>query len=151
MSKVAMSICALMVVSVLGGVFSEDMLTHTRGDLRAIGRQICALASMLASDRTCSSCHWNVPFLPSGGVAEVEIAPGFVTVTSGGDVEVMQPPCSMHTWSFEGQELNWSLVEELDGASDHVRVASGHGIELRCLAVTVGGQDVPMVFVSPMA
>jgi hypothetical protein len=140
-----------MVASVLGGVFGEDLLTDTKGDLRAVGREICTLASVLASDRTYSSCQWSVPFLPSGGVAEIDIAPGLVTVSGGGENVIMQPPCSLHTWSFEGQELNWSLVEELDGIPSHIRASSGHRIEFRCVAVAIEGLDAPMIFVRPLA
>ncbi len=129
-SKVVMSICALMVVSILGGMFGTDALLDHGNELESIASEFCSIAdsTAISSSEVCLS--WTVPFTSSGGVVRFSLNNSVVRVESEGGSAVDQPVCAVHTWSPLRGPLNSSELASLDKSSPRVESHSGDGLLL---------------------
>ena len=69
-SKLAMAVCALLVVSALGGVFESGFLFSEVDELESILRDLCATMEGAVLSGCESTTKWEVPFLADGGCIE---------------------------------------------------------------------------------
>lgn len=146
-SKVAMSICALLVVSVLGGVLESDILFRDFGELESI----LADLSIAVERSAWSGCEgvaiWEVPFLPDGENVEISIRSTLFHASASGRSAALKPACEPHTWVWDGAPLNLSAVSALDASSPATKARSGQAIEIRTWLVSYENSESLFVFV----
>ncbi len=135
-SKVAMSICALLVVSILGGMLRSDIFVDERDELKSILTDLSRTIERAAWSGCEAKTAWTVPCLTDHEIIEVSIHSSTVSAESGGRTVVISPACEIHTWSWNGSALNASLVQYLDNFSPAVHSVSGQAIEVRTQSVS---------------
>jgi hypothetical protein len=145
-SKVAMSICALMVVSALGGMFGTDALLGHRGYLEDILDDFCSVTNAVALSGAEASMFWSVPFASGGGIVLIELNGSIVWARSGSDRAVDQPISTVRTWTHDGRPLNKTMLIELDKGSHGLLARSGDVIVLRSRIVSVDNEQKMFVF-----
>ena len=146
-SKVVMSICALVVAGTLTGIVSTSLSPNLGGDLDDILAGLQRTVSAIAAHGGECSVAWKVPALPSGSTAMLCIRGCTATAYSedvGRTVEVLP---ELHPWVWDGQPLNWTRVEELDLAITCFEARSGDELALSCQWVLVEDSDELLMFV----
>ncbi|MEW5748468.1 MAG: hypothetical protein AB1793_06770 [Candidatus Thermoplasmatota archaeon] len=147
-SKVAMSVCALLVAGCLSEIVSTSTGPDPGGDLAGILADLQGDVSSLAELRGECSLEWPVPSLPSGGPVELSVGGGAACARSGTEsrsAEVHPPP---HTWGWDGLPLNSTELAERDLASPVLTARSGDTLSLRMVTVTLDGSEEPVLFAS---
>lgn len=150
-SKVAMSLCALLVAGCLSEIVSTSTGPDPGGDLARILADLQEDVSSLAALQGECSLEWPVPTIPSGGLVELSIDGGRALARSGAewrDAEVLPPP---HTWGWDGLPLNSTELAQRDLASPVLTARSGDTLSLRMVAATLDGSEEPMLFASVSA
>ncbi len=147
-SKVAMSICALMVVSVLAGVFDRDAFVDRDHELYEILDRLSCFVNKVATSWSEFTTGWRIPLSSDGGPIVISMRAGSVSAESGGRIAMVQPACGLHTWTWDGQGLNSSAVCEMDRSSPQLRFESGMTILIRTILVTLENEPMYLVFAS---
>lgn len=147
-SKVAMSICALMVVGVLAGVLDRDAFVDEDLELSGILDGFSDLVERAATSSSEFTTGWRIPLSPDGGPIVISIRAGFVSAESGGRIAMAQPACGLHTWTWDGRELNSSSIREMDESSPQLRLESGMTILIETTQVTLENEPRYLVFAS---
>lgn len=129
-SKVAMSICALLVVSVLGGMLRSDIFVDEPDELESILTDLSMTLERAAWSGCETKTAWTVPFLTDHDIIEVSISSSTVSAGSGDRRVAVSPACEIHTWSWNGSALNATVVRHLDDISPAVRSVSGQAMEI---------------------
>lgn len=150
-SKVAMSICALLVVATIGGVFGEGALLDPKGELERIVDDFCSVVDSIALSRTESSVSWLVPFTSHGETVVIRMDGTLVRAESGLENAVGQPVSPVRTWEYDGCDLNATMLANLDGTRKVMEVRSGQSICLESRLVTLENQLSVFVFASSQA
>lgn len=147
-SKVAMSICALLVVTVLGGVLGNDILFSEVDELDSILTDL----SIAVERSVWSACEgriiWRVPFLSDGTSIDVSVRGSVFSAKSGERSAVLRPACDTHTWQWNGTSLNATCVSILDASSPVAIASSGHALEIRTQMIAYEDQSRILAFVS---
>jgi hypothetical protein len=147
-SKVAMSICALMVVAVLAGVFDRDAFVDRDHELSGVLDRLSGLVDRAATSSSEFTTGWIVPLSFDGSSIVVSIRAGAVSAESGGRTAMTQPACGLHTWTWDGRGLNSSSICEMDKSSPQLRFESGMTILIRTILVTLENEPRYLVFAS---
>jgi hypothetical protein len=147
-SKVAMSICALMVVAVLAGVFDRDAFVDGDEGLSGILERFCGLVDRAADSRSEFISGWKVPLLPSGDSIAISIQAGVVKAVSDGGIARAQQSCGLHTWVWDGAGLNLSSIVDMDESAPQLDFKSGETILIRTTQVTLENEPRFLVFAS---
>lgn len=147
-SKVAMSVCALLVVSVLAGAFSSERFVEKDAELESIAEDLSLLAERIWRSGSEVKMTWVVPFLSTGEEVEMTIENSLIWARSATDLAVRMPSCGLHTWAWDNSELNSTMAKELDSHAHEVKARSGQSLELRTERVLFESQTRLMVFVS---
>ena len=129
-SKVALSICALLVITILSGVTDTDRFVDDRRDIETILQGFCDVVDRAFGERSEGSVVWTVPALPTGDGIELTIERGAVHCQWDGRSIVRQPQSYLHTWRWDGSALNESTVGELDKNSSRLMASSGESFIL---------------------
>jgi len=145
-SKVAMSVCALMVVCVLEGCMDPSGLADPGSELGMVVRELCDLVDRMTLSGACSSLAWTVPCLSSGQSLRLVITDGIVAVEGGGQRSVGQPVTGVHTWRNTGLSTNTSGLALLDETSPALLAFSGEGVLLTTELVLVDNEPVLLAF-----
>lgn len=149
-SKLGLSICALLVASVLGQVLNEPLSTSERRGLEAVAEQLDDLMSTLV-DGGCEASHsYTVPSLATGSSVVMTIRLGGVEVRSENALATILLCDPLHLWEWDGTELNRSMVDGLDSSSDPLVAVSGDRLHIAVLLVPVQGIWTTMTFVRPI-
>lgn len=143
-SKVAMSICALLAVSILAGVLDRSEVVDEASDLSGVVEELCGLVDRGVWSGTESIMEWTVPFLSDGGLITITITSGVVRGEAGGHTNAQQTTTPLHQWQYSGQALDSSLVEDLDETAGSLERVSGQGIMIRIVKVLF--EDQPNLF-----
>lgn len=145
-SKVALSVCALMVVSVLGSsvgtVFEQDI----RGELMDILTAFDRLLLSLSSSRGECSASFEVPFLSDGCAVCQRVGYGLLIVDAGNGRASMEPSVPVHTWFSRPSVLNSTEIEELDHESAACVAKSGERIDISIELVVVDDEPTLTAF-----
>ena len=149
-SKVAMAICALLVVTILAGVFSEDAFVGRPRGFEHILSEFCDLTERTCARGSVGSIVWNTPFLPSGESVTVSIHKGTVLVESTEGSAARKPSQGLHLWRPDGRPLNLSMVEALDEGAGCLTFESGQDMNIVAESVTFENERRIFVFVYPM-
>jgi hypothetical protein len=147
-SKVAMSICALMVVAILGGVFNEGAFLDVNNELENIVDDFCSVADMIALAGAESSISWLVPFSSDGDPVSIKIDGILVRAESGSESAVSQPVSPVRTWRYDGRSMNATQLAEMDATVNVLKARSGQSITLESRMVSVDNQNRMFVFAS---
>ncbi len=145
-SKVAMSICALIVASILSGLLAKDALFEPWDELRSIVKGFCSFADEVALSEADADVAWIVPFKADGSSLSIKLENFTVIGSSDGHRAVDQPACRLRTWPFEGYVLNSTMVEALDRTMPAISASSGLTIELSSRGATLDGVQVTLMF-----
>lgn len=149
-SKVVMSICALMVAGILGGMFVANPLIDQKGELESIADDFCSVADSAAITTANLIMTWTIPFTGSGGSIHFELHRSIVRVESGGDTAAVRPVCDIQTWSREGAILNSTELESLHWNSPKLVAESGDVVELGSRTVVLDNENRILVFATLM-
>jgi hypothetical protein len=147
-SRVVMSICALLVAGVLAGAVSLPLFEGADAELRGIVEGFCRTADNVAGSFSEVELVWTVPSLASGATVRVTVDCELVTADYAGSQAVASPSCKIHLWEWDGTMLNLSRVEALDEGSAPILTRSGDSILLESIIVELEGLRQPMLFVS---
>jgi hypothetical protein len=147
-SKVAMSICALMVVATVAGVFERDAFVDKDHELSVLLDRLSNLIDRAAMSNSEFTTGWKVPLSSDGSPIVISIRTGSVSAESDGRFAMTQQACWLHTWNWDGQELNSSSINEMDGSSPLLRFESGTTILIRTILVTLENEQRYLVFAS---
>ena len=146
-SKVAMSIAALMTVSIMGGVFDRYLTPDETQELSHILYDLSERMMLMAATGPGSSCTWTVPNLSSGGGVIVGVGFRVLYASSGGDSTFSAPPVEIHTWRWNGGALNLSVLHALDLEAPVLNVPSGSSMTMEIVVPSVGDCKDPLLFV----
>ena len=144
-SKVAMAVCALLVVAVLAGLFTESALIGGDSGSEHILDEFCELADRAAMGE--ASIVWEVPFLPSGEGVTISVHKGTVLVESSEGVAARLPAFGLHLWRSDGRCLNESMVTALDDGAGSLIFESGQMVEIVSQIHTIENEARALVFV----
>ncbi len=147
-SKVAMSICALVVVAVLAGVFDRDAFVDRHHELSSILEDLSGIVDRAAISNSEFSTAWRVPLASDGNPIVISIRAGSVSAECEGRTAAAQPSCGLHTWSWDGRDLNSSSVYEMDISSPQLSFGSGTTILVSTILVTLENEPKLLVFAS---
>jgi hypothetical protein len=146
-SKVAMSICALLVVSVLGGAVGNEVLFKKVDELDSILTDL----SITLEKSVYSGCEgntvWRIPFLSDGQSIDISVRDSSLSARAGERSAVLRPACDVHTWLWNGSALNRTSVEALDANAPSVSTYSGRALEIRNQVVAFENQNRVFAFV----
>jgi hypothetical protein len=129
-SKVALSICALLVVTILSGVTDRERFMDDGREVEGVLQDFCDIADRVFGERSAGTVLWTVPSLLTGNGIELVIDRGVVSCLWDGRSIVRQPQCYIHTWIWNGSPLNDSTVGNLDKDSVRLATSSGENILL---------------------
>lgn len=145
-SKVAMSICALVVIGVLSGATESrdgDLVTE---ELDAIVSQVCSLIDRAVLSGAEVSLKWSVPDLASGDHVSVTVYRSVVRADSGGQGCARQPQFGVHTWTWVGVALNESVISAMDSSSRAIELVSGEELVLSTEIVLSDNEPILLAF-----
>ncbi len=144
-SKVATAVCALLVIAVLAGLFTEGGLLGVECGFEHLLDEFCELADRAAVGET--SMVWEVPFLQNGEGVTFSIHKGTVLVESNEGAAARQPSCGVHHWRSDGRCLNESMVAALDEGAGSLIFESGQNVEIVSQMLTYENEIRTFVFV----
>ena len=147
-SKVAMSICALLVAVILASVMNIGRFSDAYGEIDAVLHEFCSLAERAEASGAEGDSLWTVPGLSSGKYLTITVERHSVSCTCGSRTRATEPPFTLHTWRWEGIGLNTSLLEELDSSAEPLCASSGIVISLTTAYVLVDNEPRLLVFAS---
>ena len=147
-SKVAMSICALLVVSVLSGVLGNDILFSKVDELDSILIDLSIVVERSVWSECEGRTSWRVPFLSDGASIDISVRDSVLSAKSGDRFAALRPACDTHTWQWNGTSLNATCVSILDASSPMATSSSGHALEIRTQMVAYEDQNRIFAFVS---
>jgi len=129
-SKVAMSVCALLVAGVLSGCMDPLRFADQEGELDDTVERFCGLVdrAVLSRSRTCLA--WDVPFMADGQEIRMVIHRGLVMVEAGTESAIGQPVTGIHTWQNTGASMNATVLRLLDESGDEFVAYSGDRVLL---------------------
>jgi|GEM_PF-1255249 len=147
-SKVAMAVCALLVVMAISGLFAGNGITGGDRGFERILDEFCDLASRAAAGQ--SSMFWEVPFMTDGESVTMTVHNGTVLVESAYGAAAREPASGLHIWRSDGRALNKSAVSSLDTAAGSLAFDSGSTVEIVSRLVTYENEPRAFVFVHVM-
>jgi len=129
-SKVAMSVCALLVAGVLSGCMDPLGFADREGELDGVVKGFCGLVdrAVLSHSRTCLT--WDVPFMADGQEIRMIIHRGLVMAEAGTENAIAQPVTGIHTWHDTGASMNATALKLLDASEDELVAHSGDQVLL---------------------
>lgn len=148
-SKVALSICALLVITILSGVTDRDRFMDDGREIETVLQDFCDVADRAFGERSEGTVLWTVPVLLTGNIIELTLDRGVVHSQWEGRSIARQPQCYLHTWRWDGSALNESTVGDLDKHSGRLTASSGERIILTTAYVLFENDHRLLVFASP--
>lgn len=145
-SKVAMSICALLVIGVLSGATGSQDRELLAEELDAIVSQVCSLIDRAVASGAEVSMMWSVPDLASGDDVTLTVCRSIVRADSGGQGCARQPLSGVHTWTWTGAALNESVIDALDSSSKAIELNSGKELVLSTEIVLLDDEPALLAF-----
>lgn len=146
-SKVALSVCALLVVSVLSGVLAGTNVLDDSSELKGVLRELCSLVDSSVRSDSESAVEWTVPTLSDGRAITIVLADGMVRGEARGHRDACQPAASFHLWRYDGEALNSSMVDQLDSDAPNLTIASGQAVSVTTSVVMYENELTLFAFV----
>ncbi len=134
-SKVVMSVCALLVAGGLAGIVETSLEADPGGDLEDILDDLQETLSRLASHGCDFDLTWTVPALPSASAVHMSFGDGPVVARADGVTRAAEMWPEVHTWTWDGRPLNMTVVEELDSSSPRLDAWTGDALAITAYEV----------------
>lgn len=147
-SKVAMSICALLVAVILASVMNTGRFSDAYGEISAVLHEFCSLAERAESSGAEGTSLWTVPGLSGGKCLTIVLERHCVSCTCGSKTRATDLPLTLHTWGWDGMVLSTSLLDRLDSSAEPLRAHSGNVLSLTTSYVIVDNEPRLLVFAS---
>jgi hypothetical protein len=147
-SKVAMSVCALLVAGCLSEIVGTSTGPDPDADLASLLEDLQGDVSSMAALRGECCAAWPVPRLPTGAPVDLSVAGGSACAASGGEARWAEMWPYPHTWDWDGAPVNWTTVANRDDSAAGVRAVSGDTLWIRFESVQVDDADALLLFVS---
>lgn len=141
-----MSICALMVASVLAALYVPRDLNDAASDVAAALDGFAAMADGLLMTGAESSVSWQVPFTSRGEVIIIETNGRFLSASDGATRCMAEPRTPIRTWTLTAPHMNRSEIAEFDKHAATVSFSSGECVELFTAFATIEDQEELLVF-----
>lgn len=145
-SKVAMSVCALLVVGVLGGCMDPTRSAEPERELEAVVDVFCDLVDRMTLSGSDASVLWCVPCLSDGEELRVAIRGGVVVAEGGGGRSVGEPVSGIHTWRHSGMAMNTTGLTLMDSLAPELVALSGESILLTAELVLLDNEPTRLAF-----
>lgn len=146
-SKVVMSVCALLVAGGLAGALEASTSQGPGEDLGEVLAALQEAAASLAAIRGECRLLWQVPALPSGDGMELRIDGGSAMATSGGASRTADVRPAPHTWEWDGRPLDSTALAALDLTAPALCARSGEALWLETLSVPLDDSEESLLFV----
>lgn len=129
-SKVAISVCALLVAGILSGCMDSLSFAGQEGEIDGVVKRFCGLVDrvVLSHSKTCLA--WDVPFMADGQEIRMIIHRGQVMAEAGTESAFAQPVTGIHTWHDTGASMNATMLRLLDATGDELVASSGDQVLL---------------------
>jgi hypothetical protein len=147
-SKVLMSVTALLVVSILAGLLSPDKFVDPDSDLARVLYDLSSTVDRIAMSASEVTITWTVPFLSSGDEVLVTVHHSILSGSSNERTVQLQPVFELHTWSHDGSVLNSSAIDALDLYSDGIGCRSGQKLTISTVPVLLENESRLLVFLT---
>jgi hypothetical protein len=145
-SKVALSICALLVVAVLGNVYGQGAFRDIKRELEGVAMDLVSTTSAMFEALTECQMSWDAPRLAAGEEISVEVSQGSIRVSTDSSSATIATPLVIHTWRWDGLPLDIVIVQNLDADTPPTVVRSDGTIILSTSLIPVGTELQLMVF-----
>lgn len=145
-SKVALSVCALLTVAVLSNVFEGDRFVPTDAEVRRIVNDLRETIDSVCGGGTEESVSWLVPRLPDGEDVSICIIGEFIRGDAEGRSFIARSIAPVHTWAWDKERLNQSLIRNLDNSSEDIQAVSGEVLVISSIAAPVDNDQMLLVF-----
>jgi len=130
LSKVAMSVCALLVAGVLAGCMDPSRFAGQEGEIDSVVKRFCGLVDRAVSSHSETWLAWEVPSMADGEDIRMVIHRGLVMAEAGAESAIAQPVTGIHTWHDTGASMNATVLRLLDESADELVIHSGHQVLL---------------------
>ena len=148
-SKVCLSICALLILTSIGQSLDGVLSTEERRDVEAIASRFEELMRTLL-ERGGEAVHiYRVPSLATGAAVSMTIRTSGVEVVSEHAKSEVMFPCPLHLWKWNLTDLNRTDVDELDSSSRPLVAVSGNALRIEVTRIPVQSVATVMIFLSP--
>jgi hypothetical protein len=146
-SKVGMSVCALMVSSILVSVLEGSQTAYMESELDGIAREMADDLSSVLLGGVRSRTVDQVPWLATGEAVDVAVSTDSLLLRCGSAATCVTLAHSVHLWRWNGSRLDLSEVGTLDSMTPPLEASSGDLLETSVENIEVDDSDVLMVFV----
>ena len=147
-SKVCLSISALLILASIGQTLDGVLSTEERRDVEAIASRFEGLIRTLL-ERGDETVHiYIVPSLATGAAVTMTMRTSGVEVSSGHVRSDIMLPHPLHLWIWNLTDLNRTQVDELDSSSGHLVAVSGDTLRIEMARIPVQGVAIAMLFLS---
>ena len=146
-SKVGMSVCALIVSSILVAVYEDTNGASVENELDGIAREIADDLSSISLGGVRSRTVDEVPWLATGEVVDVALCMDSLMLRCRGSSVCVALAHGVHLWRWNGTCLDLADIEALDSMAAPLEASSGDFLETVVENVEVDGTEMSMVFV----
>ena len=147
-SKVCLSICALLILASISQTLDGTLSTEERRDVEIIASQFERLIRTLL-ERGNEAVHiYRVPSLATGEAVTMTIRTNGVEVVSEHATCDIMLPCPLHLWKWNLTDLNRTDVVELDSSSQPLATVSGDTLRIEMARIPVQSVATAMLFLS---
>lgn len=150
-SKVAMSICVLMVASILAGVYREQAVVDDSSELRGLLMRLTDLINTYKDASAESTIRTEVPSMVKGEKIDVEVSCSYMVARSGTREVFAQSPDGVHTWFWLGEPLNNTVIAERDARAAPANASTGGCLLVMTRLAIVENDARMLVFVHGQA
>jgi len=146
-SKVAMSVTAILVAAILAGALDERRFMDQDGEIARVLGEFTSLIEDINGANAEADLAWSVPMMPTGAELRIAVDGNLIIGESGGFRAVARPMCAFHTWLPTTVCLNGSIVDDLDRSAPVLEAVSGQVIRIVVAELVVDSAEELMVFV----
>ena len=147
-SKVCLSICALLLLVTIGGTFDEPLSSAELREIMIVADRFDDLILTLV-ERGCEAKHvYRMPSLASGSAITMTLRTSGLEIQSENarhDVALSYP---LHLWEWNLTELNQSDVEWMDSSAWPLAATSGELLRIEVMKIPIQGVATMMVFLT---
>lgn len=146
-SKVVMSVCALLVAGAMADILGATLSTDPAGDLEDLLAGLQRIVSSMEEHGGECELAWQVPLLTSGPAISVSFHAGLVTARAGLVTAVAETQPGLHAWAWDGQPLNTTMIEGMDRECAALVASSGEVLTIAASAVILDDCPTLLMFV----
>ena len=148
-SKVCLSICALLMLAAIGQALDKPLSSEERGEIEAIADRFGDLILTLVEEECEAEIVYRIPSLATGSAITMTVRTSGLEVQSENARYEVALPCHLHMWEWNHTELNQSEVEELDSSCQPLVAVSGDLLRIETMWISIQSVATMMVFLHP--